>query len=61
MSNLPPIPEEAFDGEKYKTELKNIKCDHSYCFMRNSELRCTCGSSWSGPDIFSLYTHFRKR
>lgn len=57
---LPPIPEESFDGDKQKTEVHFTRCKHEKVSFVNGELRCPCGSAWSGPDIHKLYTALHK-
>lgn len=54
-SNLPPIPDEAFDGEKFSTQVSFPKCNHAKAKFINSELRCPCGAAWSGPNLHDLY------
>lgn len=57
---LPPLPDEAFDGEHEKTEIKFIKCPHKdVSIVNRNELRCKCGSGWSGPNIAQLYKLFK--
>jgi len=59
VSNLPPIPNEAFDGEKYSTEIKTEKCKHEVEMLNNTYLRCKlCGAGWQGPQIGRLYEEF---
>ena len=56
MSDLPPIPEESFDGEKISVELKEIKCTHEPLLVDAQTLRCTkCSAGWFGPNITRLY------
>lgn len=59
-SNLPPIPDESFDGEKQKTEVRFERCKHEKSTIINGELRCPCGAAWSGPGLHALYTSFHK-
>ncbi len=48
---LPPIPDEAFDGNKEKTELKFPKCSHKNARLIDAHtVRCSCGACWTGPD-----------
>jgi len=55
-SKLPPLPDEAFDGEKYVTELKNNKCDHKEAVLKGNIIYCkTCGAEWQGPGIGALW------
>lgn len=58
MTKLPPLPEEAFDGEKEKIELKFNKCSHKQIKIVNNELHCDCGAGYTGPNIEHLYTLF---
>lgn len=60
MSKLPPLPDEAFDGERYTTELKPTRCPHKNVKYVHGELRCSCGAAWSGPNLASLYAAFTK-
>lgn len=52
---LPPLPDEAFDGEKHTTEIQIPKCPHKQVKIENNELRCTCGAAWTGTGIHELY------
>lgn len=56
-SNLPPLPEEVFDGEKQKYDIPKVlpRCKHDKVEFKNGELRCPCGSAWSGPNLQELY------
>ena len=56
---LPPLSEEAFDGQNYKTELRFNKCSHKDVQIVGNELRCKCGAGWSGPQINKLYEAFK--
>lgn len=58
---LPPLPPEAFDGVKEKTELTFTKCPHKKVSVVNGELRCACGAAWSGPNIAELYKLLRSQ
>lgn len=54
MANLPPLPpsnDEFWDGEKYSAEITHVRCTHKDAKIINGELRCQCGSAWSGPNI----------
>lgn len=59
-SKLPPLADEAFDGDKQKTEVSFTRCKHDKVSFVNGELRCPCGASWSGADIHKLYTLLHK-
>lgn len=63
MSNkLPPIPEESFDGEKYKAELVENRCPHKDVkIISGSELRCKCGAGWHGQGVVTLYNLLTSR
>lgn len=58
---LPPIPKEAFDGEKAQAAIPKDKpmekrCTHKQVkLLSSTELKCECGSGWSGPNIVQLY------
>lgn len=54
---LPPLSEEAFDGEKHSIKLSNKKCHHKNIKMISShEIRCgKCGAGWFGLQIERLY------
>jgi hypothetical protein len=59
--NLPPLPPEAFDGEKYSVEIKTEKCKHEV-YMEDGELRCKkCPAGWRGPSLQRLYEAFKKQ
>jgi len=60
--NLPPLSEEALNqGYKESTELKFVKCPHSNTTLFSStELRCTCGDNWYGPDVRQLQRLFNR-
>lgn len=61
MADLPPLPNEAFDGEKYNTEIKTEKCKHDVELINNTHIRCKkCGVGWSGPQIGRLYAELSK-
>jgi hypothetical protein len=59
---LPPISEESFDGEHQSTTIpKDLpKCTHAKVSFINGELRCPCGSAWSGANLHELYTLLHK-
>ena len=52
---LPPLSEEAFDGDNYKTELRFNKCSHKDVQIVGNELRCKCGAGYMGSNIAVLY------
>ena len=61
-TKLPPLPDEAFDGEKYSVELKNKKCDHKDVTLNGNVIFCkACGAEWSGPNIGALWQAFKER
>lgn len=39
-----------------KIDVTLTKCDHKGVKYLNGELKCTCGASWSGPQLHKLYT-----
>lgn len=61
MADLPPLPKEVFDGEKYtapvpRDEPLPNKCKHSQPkLISTTILRCSCGAEWTGNDISKLY------
>jgi hypothetical protein len=57
---LPPIDESSFDGEHQSTTIHFEKCNHSKVYLQNGELRCSCGSAWTGPGLDKLYTILHK-
>ena len=52
----------AFDGEKEKADIpRDIPlqktCKHTaVTIISGNELRCKCGTGWTGPNIYKLYT-----
>ncbi len=61
-SKLPPLPPEAFDGEKYSVELKNERCKHKGVVLNGNIIYCKdCGAEWSGPGIGALWQAFKER
>ncbi len=52
---LPPLPTDAFDGDKQNTEIKFQRCKHKNATFTGSEIRCSCGAAWTGPDLHKLY------
>lgn len=61
-SNLPPIPEESFDGEHQSMTMpKELpRCRHKNIQFKNGELRCTCGVGYQGANIHELYKELTK-
>lgn len=57
MSDLPPLPEESFDGEKETQELVDMKCSHKNVTLSENkrEVRCECNASWGGFGVHELY------
>lgn len=56
MSKLPPLSEEAFDGEKEKTEIEFKGCKHKLKLISSTEVKCIkCGAGWTGPNAYLLY------
>jgi len=60
-SPLDPLPNEAFDGEKYSVELKPNDHKHKYVKMSPTEIRCNCGSGFTGSNIDTLLKLFDNR
>lgn len=63
LNKLPPLQEDAFDGEKYKAEMgtKN-RCQHMGFveFVGNSRIQCRrCGNGWEGENIGKLLALFK--
>ena len=59
---MPPLTGEALDGERYEAPIpRDIplpkKCTHKgkVKLISSTEIRCACGSGWSGPNINQLY------
>lgn len=63
---LPPIPQGAYDGEKYEAPIARDnplpkKCSHKGVkIISSTELKCVCGTGWSGPNIHQLYALLSK-
>lgn len=55
MNQLPPLPKEAFDGDTQEVTLVDKKCLHKNVKHDGNALNCSCGASWTGPDIHILY------
>lgn len=62
---LPPIDfkEEVDNFKAYQenTDVKLNKCSHENIKVENGEIRCACGSAWSGPGIERLYQAMKNR
>jgi len=58
---LDPLPNEAFDGEKYITELKPSDHKHKFVKISSNEIRCSCGAGYSGSNIDTLLKLFDNR
>jgi hypothetical protein len=62
---LPPLPEESFDGHREEAAIPRDKplektCEHKDVqIVSSTEIKCACGSGWSGPDILELYKQLR--
>lgn len=59
---LPPIPKDAFDGEKYESPVPKDKplekrCKHKgkVALMSSTEIKCQCGTGWSGSNVKQLF------
>ncbi len=61
-SLLPPLPDEAFDGDRQKTELVFTKCPHDKLELKSAtNVQCMkCGAGWSGPQAHLLYESWLK-
>lgn len=61
MPDLPPIPDEVFDGEKYTTTVEFKPCQHDV-EMVGDELRCKkCKAGWRGSQVQRLYEEFKRQ
>lgn len=54
------------DIDKYKAyeerkELSSDRCDHKSVKHKDGVLLCTCGASWSGPQLDKLYKLLTER
>lgn len=60
---LPPLPDEAFDGEKHRVELKQgIACQHEPKYVGSLAIECKrCGAGWTGRDVHLLYDLLKKQ
>lgn len=61
-NKLPPLTKDSFDGEKYEAPIPKEtplpkKCDHraKVTLISSTQLKCQCGSGWSGQNIHLLY------
>lgn len=55
QSKLPPLPEEAFDGEKHSVTLEFPKCKHELILIKSQEVKCKkCGAGWIGGGVEKL-------
>lgn len=55
-AKLPPLPEEAFDGEKITTEIKHTPCTHKDVEYRDNTVTCKkCHAGWQGHDVYRLF------
>lgn len=57
---LPPLPDDAFDGERQSTTVNFQKCTHSKIYFQNGELKCPCGVGFRGPNLNELYKLLHK-
>lgn len=60
-NKLPPLPDEAFDGEKYSVEVKTSKCNHDVTLKDNKIICKQCGAIWQGPQLARLYEAFTRQ
>lgn len=52
---LPPLPEEALDGYRERTELQFTRCQHEPEIVSSTHVRCKkCGCGWTGPEAYKL-------
>jgi hypothetical protein len=52
---LPPLPDDAFDGEKQSVQVQFQKCPHKNIkIISSTEVRCECGVGWTGKDVHKL-------
>lgn len=54
-NQLPPLPNEAFDGDKQQVKIENVKCNHKFNYITPREIRCIkCGLGYTDtPDKIS--------
>jgi hypothetical protein len=50
-----------YEAFEESIELSFKKCKHKNVTYVAGELRCTCGASWSGPQLDELYKLFTKQ
>lgn len=54
-SKLPPLPEEAFDGDHESTKIEFIPCKHELYVVTANEARCKhCTACWTGAGVVEL-------
>lgn len=58
---LPPLPDTAYDGERFSKTLTKEKCLHTGVSFKEGELRCSCGAAWQGANLYQLYEALSKR
>lgn len=62
-NKLTPLQEEAFDGDRNKTEMGNkSRCQHVGFveFVGNGRIQCgRCGNGWQGDNIGKLLDLFK--
>lgn len=52
---LPPLPDEAFDGERESVKIEFVTCKHELTAVSSTMARCThCTACWTGPNIADL-------
>lgn len=52
---LPPLPDEAFDGDKESVKLEFKKCNHDFYLRSSRELRCKhCTICLEGDSVHLL-------
>jgi len=62
QSKLPPLPDEAYDGEKHTIELNPaLKNDHAGVYFQDGELRSPSGAAWTGPNLHILFDLLTKK
>mgnify|MGYP007100082228 CR=1 FL=1 len=61
MTKLPPLLDEAFDGEKHTIEIKETRCSHVVNLVSSIEAKCVkCGVGWTGNNINEIVKFFNK-
>jgi hypothetical protein len=67
MKQLPPLPKESYDGEKYEAPIHKDRsltksCLHKAVTLIDSHhLKCECGAGWTGFGVHELYKAFKNQ